>query len=145
MTPDVAPWYERAMADTRILDVRTTTRTEMVDITSLVRNAIRASGVDGGIACVFCPHTTAGLTIQENTNPSVRRDLLAHLEKLVPRDGGYEHSEDNEDAHIKSSMVGASIALVVDGGKPHLGQWQAIYFCEFDGPRSRRVLVKVVG
>jgi secondary thiamine-phosphate synthase enzyme len=132
------------MAETRILDVRTTTRSELVDITSVVRNAIRASGVESGIACLFCPHTTAGLTIQENTNPSVRRDLLARLDLLVPRDGGYEHSEDNEDAHIKSSLLGVSLSLVVDGGRPHLGQWQAIYFCEFDGPRSRRLLLKVV-
>ena len=132
------------VAETRTFDVRTTTRTELIDITSLVRNAVRASGIDGGIACVFCPHTTAGLTIQENTNPSVRRDLLAQLDKLVPRDGGYEHSEDNEDAHIKSSLIGASLTLVVDGGRPQLGSWQAIYFCEFDGPRNRRVVVKVV-
>ena len=132
------------VAETRIIDVKTTTRAELIDITSLVRGAVRASGVDSGIACVFCPHTTAGLTIQENTNPSVRRDLLAQLDKLVPRDGGYEHSEDNEDAHIKSSLIGVSLTLVVDGGKVQLGSWQAIYFCEFDGPRNRRLLIKVV-
>jgi len=132
------------MADMRIIDVKTTTRTELVDVTQLVRAAVRASGVDGGIACVFCPHTTAGLTVQENTNPDVRRDLATHLERMVPRDGGYQHAEDNEDAHIKSSLIGASLTLVVDGGRPALGQWQAIYFCEFDGPRSRRILVKVV-
>lgn len=125
---------------TEILDVRTTTRIETIDITSLVRAAVRKSGVDNGIACVFCPHTTAGLTIQENSDPKVRGDVIEQLAVLAPHSGG-----DNNDAHIKSSLVGASLSLIVEGGKPVLGTWQAVYFCEFDGPRSRRVMIRVVG
>ena len=132
------------MAATEILDVRTTTRIETIDITSLVRAAVRKSGIDAGLACVFCPHTTAGLTIQENSDPQVRADLSGHLSKLVPHDGQYVNADNNSDAHIKSSLIGASLTVIVDGGKPMLGTWQAIYFCEFDGPRSRRVMVRVV-
>lgn len=132
------------MSVTEIFDVRTTTRTETIDITSLVRSAIRKSGVDSGIVCVFCPHTTAGLTIQENSDPKVKTDLTEQLSRLVPHDGTYVSAEANSDAHIKSSIIGASLSLIIDGGKPVLGTWQALYFCEFDGPRSRRVMVKVV-
>ena len=132
------------MAATEILDVRTTTRIETIDITSLIRAAVRKSGIDAGIACVFCPHTTAGLTIQENSDPQVRADLTSHLSKLVPHDGPYVNADNNSDAHIKSSVIGASLTVIIDGGKPALGTWQAIYFCEFDGPRSRRVMVRVV-
>jgi len=127
------------MPATEILDVRTTTRFETIDITSLVRAAVRKSGVEAGLACVFCPHTTAGLTIQENSDPRVRAELGDHLARLVP------HGTDNNDAHVKSSLVGASLTVIVEGGKPMLGTWQAIYFCEFDGPRSRSVHVRVVG
>jgi secondary thiamine-phosphate synthase enzyme len=126
---------------TETFDVRTTTRIETIDITSLVRAAIRRSGVDNGLACVFCPHTTAAITIQENSDPRVKTDLLAQLARLVPHDG----ESNNSDAHIKSSMVGVSLTLIVEHGKPVLGTWQALYFCEFDGPRSRRVMVKVIG
>lgn len=132
------------MPATEIFDVRTTTRTETIDITSLVRAAIRKSGVESGIACVFCPHTTAGLTIQENSDPKVKSDLIDQLARVAPHEGPYVSAGANSDAHIKSSLVGASLTLVIDGGKPMLGTWQALYFCEFDGPRSRRVMVKVV-
>ena len=132
------------MNGTEIIDVKTTTRSEMIDITALIRAAIRKSGVSNGLACVFCPHTTAGITLQENTNPAVKRDLLAHLNTLVPVDGGYQHAEENSDAHIKSTIVGASLTLIIDNGRPLFGTWQAVYFCEFDGPRSRRVMVRVV-
>ncbi len=117
-------------------DIRTTTRSELIDVTPLVRSAVRKSGVANGIACVFCPHTTAGLTIQENSDPRVRTDLSEHLAKLVPHDGPYINADNNSDAHIKSSMVGASLTIVIEGGKPVLGTWQAVYFCEFDGPRQ---------
>jgi secondary thiamine-phosphate synthase enzyme len=133
------------MSESQILDIKTTTRTEMIDITSLLRSSIRASGVENGIAVVFCPHTTAGLSLQENTDPSVKSDILSKLEKLVPRDDGYEHGEDNQDAHIKSSIIGASIAFIVEKGKPVMGHWQALFFCEFDGPRRRRVMIRAVG
>ena len=128
------------MPATEILDVRTTTRVETIDITSLVRSAVKKSGVESGIACVFCPHTTAGLTIQENSDPKVRAELAEQLARLAP-----VASADNYDAHVKSSLVGASLTLIVEAGKPVLGNWQAVYFCEFDGPRSRRVMIRVVG
>src|SRR5688500_10670548 len=124
------------MGASEIVDVRTTTRIETIDITSLVRAAVRKSGVDTGIACVFCPHTTAGLTFQEDSVPRVRADLAEHLSKLVPDDGPFVNADNNTDAHIKSSLVGASLSLIVEAGKPLLGTWQAIFFCEFDGPRS---------
>lgn len=133
------------MAVTETIDVRTTTRCETIDVTSLVRAAIRKSGIDSGLAVVFCQHTTAGLTIQENSDPQVKAELTAHLIRLVPHGTAAVSAATNVDAHVKSSLIGASIALVVDGGKPALGPWQAIYFCEFDGPRNRRILVKVVG
>ncbi len=129
---------------TETLDLRSSTRIETIDITSLVRAAVRKSGVEGGIACIFCPHTTAGLTIQENSDPRVRTDLGDQLSRLVPHDGEYVNADNNSDAHIKSSLVGASLAVIVESGKPALGTWQAIYFCEFDGPRNRRVMIRVV-
>jgi secondary thiamine-phosphate synthase enzyme len=126
------------------LSVKTARREEMIDITSLVRAAVRRTGVEHGVVYVYCPHTTAGITIQENADPDVRTDLLAHLARLVPQDAGFRHSEGNADAHIKSSLIGASQVVPLDDGKLALGTWQALFFCEFDGPRSRRVLVKVV-
>jgi secondary thiamine-phosphate synthase enzyme len=126
------------------LDVRSATREEMIDITATVRAAIRRSGVTSGLCCIFCPHTTAGLTIQENADPDVKSDMVGHLGRMVPRDGGFRHSEGNADAHIKSSVIGASVTLIVEDGRPVLGTWQAIFFCEFDGPRERRVQVRVI-
>ncbi|MBI4512427.1 MAG: YjbQ family protein [Deltaproteobacteria bacterium] len=132
------------MSEVQTIDIRTTTRLEMVDITALVRAAVKRTGATHGLATVFCPHTTAGLTIQENADPDVKSDLLAHLARLVPKEAGFRHGEGNSDAHIKSSIIGASTTLLVDSGKLLLGHWQAIFFCEFDGPRDRRVFVKVV-
>lgn len=132
------------MGSKQIIDVKTTTRTQVVDVTSLVRSAIRGAGVDEGLACIFCSHTTAGITLQENTDPDVKRDLIAQLAKMVPRDGDYATSENNSDAHIKSSIIGHSITFIVENGRPILGTWQGIYFCEFDGPRNRTILVRVV-
>ncbi len=132
------------MGKTHILDVKTSTRLEMIDITSLVRSAIRDTGVEDGIVCVFCPHSTAAITLQENSDPVVKSDMVNHLATLVPRDAGFEHSEDNQDAHIKASLVGASITLIVERGRPVLGSWQALFFCEFDGPRTRRVMVRTI-
>src|SRR5262245_10294116 len=126
------------------IDVRSTTREEMIDITALVRAAVKRSGITSGLACVYTPHTTAGVTIQENADPDVRTDMVGHLRALVPKDGGFRHAEGNADAHIKSSLVGASTTIIVDAGKLVLGHWQAVYFCEWDGPRDRRVMVKVV-
>ncbi|MBI5480020.1 MAG: YjbQ family protein [Deltaproteobacteria bacterium] len=124
--------------------VRSASREEMIDVTTLVRAAVRRIGVEAGLAYIYCPHTTAGVTIQENADPDVRTDLLGHLARLIPQDAGFRHSEGNADAHIKASLVGSSQMVPLDGGKLCLGTWQAVFFCEFDGPRSRRLLVKVV-
>ncbi|HUU92427.1 MAG TPA: secondary thiamine-phosphate synthase enzyme YjbQ, partial [Phycisphaerae bacterium] len=113
----------------------------MVDITSEVADAIRAEGIDDGLAVVFVPHTTAGVTINENADPDVTRDMVAALNGLIPRSGDYAHAEGNSDAHIKSSLFGPSLVLIVSGGRPVLGTWQAVYFCEGDGPRHRTVHV----
>jgi secondary thiamine-phosphate synthase enzyme len=127
------------------LQVRTHERSELIDITSEVARVVRASGVQEGGCTVFVPHTTAAVTINENADPSVVRDILAEMEKVVPFQAGYAHAEGNSAAHIKSSLFGCSLQLVVAGGRPALGTWQGIYFCEFDGPRSRTVFVQVYG
>ncbi len=122
--------------------VQTSKRSELVDITSQVRQALDALGAGDGVATVFCPHTTAGITINENADPSVCRDLVATLEQLVPaHQGHFTHGEGNSDSHVKSTLVGASEQILVKGGKPVLGTWQGIYFAEFDGPRTRKVQV----
>jgi secondary thiamine-phosphate synthase enzyme len=123
--------------------VQTHSRTEWVDITRSVCDAIRAEGIDDGLCLVFCPHTTAAITINENADPDVARDVLMEVDKIVPFQDGYHHGEGNSAAHIKSSLVGCSETLIVERGRPVLGTWQGIYFCEFDGPRNRRVHVKV--
>ncbi len=129
------------------IPVRTGSATELVEITEEVRAAIRASGVVDGIAVVASAHTTAGVTVQENADPDVARDLLLALENAVPREasrGAYRHGEGNSDAHVKTALVGSSATLVVAGGAPVLGTWQGVFLCEFDGPRTRTVTVKVV-
>jgi secondary thiamine-phosphate synthase enzyme len=128
----------------RTLSIRTSSREELVDLTQQIQELVRASGVRSGMVFVTSPHTTAGITIQENADPDVRADLLAHLAELVPRSGRFRHGEGNSDAHIKSSLMGATGSVPIEGGKAVLGTWQAIYFCEFDGPRSRRVLVQIL-
>jgi secondary thiamine-phosphate synthase enzyme len=127
------------------LSIRTSAREEIVNITEQVQRVVNASGVRSGVVWVYSPHTTSGITIQENADPDVRIDLLAHLTELVPRKPGFLHAEGNSDAHIKSAMVGASQAVPVSDARLLLGTWQAIFFCEFDGPRSRRVIVKILG
>jgi secondary thiamine-phosphate synthase enzyme len=124
-------------------EVETSSRSQMLDITGKVREALRASGAARGMCMVYVPHTTAGVTINENADPSVVVDILEQLGKLVPR-GRYHHREGNADAHIKASMMGFSATLLVDEGNLVLGTWQGIFFCEFDGPRRRRVMVEVI-
>ena len=123
--------------------VKTSARTQMIDIGREVEEAIRAEGVSDGVALVFVPHTTAGVTINENADPTVVRDILMETEKIVPLQDGYHHGEGNSAAHIKSSLFGPSLMLIVKDGRPVLGTWQAIYFYEFDGPRNRKVHVAV--
>ena len=116
----------------------------MVNITSQVQRLIEQSGVRRGLCVIHAPHTTAGITIQEGYDPDVGRDILATLEKLVPREGDYRHGEGNSDAHIKALMTGSSQTLAIEYGKLQLGRWQAVFFCEFDGPRERSVWVQIV-
>jgi secondary thiamine-phosphate synthase enzyme len=126
--------------------VRTRSRTELVEVTSEVREAVRASGVRAGACVVYCPHTTAAVTVQENADPDVVRDLLLWVNEAVPKDvPGFRHAEGNSDAHIKASLVGPTVTLLIDGGELVLGTWQGVYFCEFDGPRTRTVMVQVLG
>jgi secondary thiamine-phosphate synthase enzyme len=125
-------------------DLKTTTREVLVDVTALVRQAVKQAGIASGLVCVFCPHTTAGITVQENADPDVRSDFLGHLARVIPKDAAFRHSEGNADAHIKASLVGSSANLIVEGGRVVLGRWQAVYFCEFDGPRDRQLIVKLI-
>ena len=121
-------------------------RNEMIDITGEVGSVVRESGITSGDVTVYCPHTTAGIIINENADPSVPHDILLTLEELVPHHRpGYRHSEGNSDAHCKSSLVGCSKQVLVSHKSLNLGTWQGIFFCEFDGPRSRRVIVQVRG
>jgi secondary thiamine-phosphate synthase enzyme len=131
------------MAVSGSFEVATSSRSQMLDITGKVREVLRQSGVQDGICVVYVPHTTAGVTINENADPAVAADILEHLGKLVPQ-GRYRHREGNADSHIKASMMGFSQVLLVEGGDLSLGTWQGVFFCEFDGPRRRRVQVKVV-
>ncbi len=133
------------MASTmQVLQVKTSSHNEFVDITELVQAAADKGGIDDGACLVYVPHTTAGVTINENADPSVRRDVLMMLDKIVPETAGYTHSEGNSPGHVKSSLVGCSAFVPVKGGRLALGTWQGIYFCEFDGPRSRQVWVTLL-
>ncbi len=127
----------------REIPISTRQHTQMVDITAEVQRVIRESGVDEGMALVYCPHTTAGLTLNENADPSVCQDILETLERLVPWRAAYRHTEGNAAAHVKSSLVGHSLLIPVEGGRLVLGTWQGLFLCEFDGPRTRRVVVRV--
>jgi secondary thiamine-phosphate synthase enzyme len=130
----------------KAFEVRTGRRTEFAEVTATVRAAVRESGVKSGLCVVYCPHTTAGLTIQENADPDVVHDLLLWLNGHVPRDlSGFRHAEGNSDSHIKSVLVGSSVTLLVENGDLVLGTWQGVYFCEFDGPRVRTVMVQTIG
>ena len=126
------------------INVKTRSRTEFVNITSDVQKIVKESGVKHGICYIYVPHTTAGVTINEGADPSVVRDMQVYFNKQVPHCGDYKHMEGNSDAHIKTSLVGPSQTIIIDGGKLLLGTWQAIFFCEFDGARSRRVNVKII-
>jgi len=128
------------------LHISTKNRNQMVDITGQVRSAVKNSGITDGEVTVYCPHTTAAITINENADPSVVDDILLILSELVPvHRAGYRHCEGNSDAHCKSTMVGCSEHILVQAGTLALGTWQGIFFCEFDGPRQRRVMVQIRG
>lgn len=131
------------MPFSKTVSVSTRSRTEFVDITGKVQQVVSESGVKEGTCIVYVPHTTAAVTINENADPSVRRDILSSLNRLIPFDDAYTHMEGNAAAHIKASIVGSSEAIIVKDGRLSLGTWQGIYFCECDGPRHRTVLVQV--
>jgi secondary thiamine-phosphate synthase enzyme len=127
-------------------ELKTTARNQLVEITDQVRDALAASGVKSGLCVVYCPHTTAAITVNENADPDVVHDMLLYLNKTIPQhQAGFRHGEGNSDSHIKASLVGPSVTLIVDQGDIVLGRWQGVYFCEFDGPRTRSVHVQVIG
>jgi secondary thiamine-phosphate synthase enzyme len=126
--------------------VGTNTRNQMLDITDKVRKVISDSGISDGTVTIYCPHTTAAITINENADPDVAGDILLTLSEIIPHNrSGYKHGEGNSDAHVKSSLVGCSQTIIISSGKMQLGTWQGIYFCEFDGPRKRNVNVQITG
>ena len=127
-----------------ILSLHTKKRVEFVEITAEIERIISQKKIQQGIGIIFCPHTTAGLTINENADPSVTRDIIYHLQELIPEDKNYAHLEGNADAHIKSSLVGNSLFIIIEEARLILGRWQGIYFCEFDGPRKRQVYIKII-
>jgi len=124
------------------LPVQTHSREEMIDITTAVRRMINENGWSDGALLLYCPHTTGAITVNEGADPDVVRDITVNMNKLVPYRGDYHHAEGNSDAHIKSSMFGCEQLVIVEGGNLQLGTWQKIYFCEFDGPRTRKVWLK---
>ncbi|MCX7918378.1 MAG: secondary thiamine-phosphate synthase enzyme YjbQ [bacterium] len=126
------------------IEINTPTRTALVDITAQIEDAVRKSKVGNGVCYVYVPHTTAGITINENADPSVPADIIKELNKLVPFDDHYQHSEGNSAAHIKSTFVGCSQVILIENGRLVLGTWQGIFFCEFDGPRHRQVWIKII-
>ncbi|MGZ5514049.1 MAG: secondary thiamine-phosphate synthase enzyme YjbQ [Candidatus Aminicenantales bacterium] len=127
------------------IEIRTKARQEFIDLTADVERLVAASGVQTGICVVTVPHTTAGVTVNENADPDVRADIAMTLRKIVPDGLPYAHAEGNAAAHVKASLVGSSVTLIVEIGRLRLGTWQGIFFCEFDGPRSRRAWVQVLG
>ncbi|HTR44904.1 MAG TPA: secondary thiamine-phosphate synthase enzyme YjbQ [Thermodesulfovibrionales bacterium] len=128
----------------KYINVKSRLRNEFIDITDKIQEVIKDEGVSGGVCFVYVPHTTAGITINEGADTSVQRDIQNALSRLIPEDGDYAHREGNADAHVKSTLVGVSKSIFIEEGKLLLGTWQAIYFCEFDGPRHRRVAIKLL-
>lgn len=125
-------------------NIRTSRQDEMINITELVRQDVQKSGVTDGAVIVFVPHTTAGVTINENADPDVVYDMLSILKKISPESNSYRHAEGNSHAHVKASLMGSSCTVIIENGQLRLGTWQGIYFCEFDGPRSRKLYTKII-
>jgi len=126
------------------IDLQTRIQTEMIDITALVQQAVSEQNVERGICVVFVPHTTAGVTINENADPDVSSDVLRSLEKITPAHATYRHAEGNAPAHVKAVLVGSSQMIPVEKGRLVLGPWQGLFFCEFDGPRSRKIFISTI-
>ena len=127
------------------ISVNTSSHTQFIDITSKVSEVLQKTGIKDGICTVFTPHTTAGITVNENADPDVPRDIIKEMEKIVPLNDGYAHVEGNSAAHIKSSLFGCSETVIIKNGSLMLGIWQSVFFCEFDGPRNRKVWVEIIG
>jgi secondary thiamine-phosphate synthase enzyme len=127
-----------------ICTVKSRTRTELIDITSKIQDMVMSSGIGQGLCMLYVPHTTAAITINESADPSVKEDILMIINKIIPWDAEYRHLEGNSPAHIKSTIVGASELIAIDNNRLVLGTWQGIFFCEFDGPRTRKVQVRIV-
>ncbi len=127
-----------------VINIRSSSRIEMIEITEEIINIVKKKGVKSGVCVIYSPHTTAGITINEGADPSVRRDILNQLSEIIPFNKRYSHTEGNSDAHIKTSLVGGSEFVIIEEGRLCLGTWQSIYFCEFDGPRSRQVYIKII-
>lgn len=127
-----------------MLTVKSSNKTQLIDITGDIQKIVSNSGVREGIAVIFVPHTTAGLTINENADPAVKSDMLMVLNKIIPENENYHHLEGNSPAHLKSTLVGTSETLIIENGRLLLGTWQAIFFCEFDGPRTRKVQIRIL-
>jgi len=125
------------------INVKTRSRIDMVDITASIQKEMSKAGLGDGLCVAYVPHTTAGITINEGADPAVCKDIMGKLNELVPPNAGYKHLEGNADSHIKASLMGSSVSVMVEDGRLVLGTWQKIFFCEFDGPRSRRVHLKV--
>ena len=126
----------------KTLRIKTTARARMTAVTAQLRQLVREEGWENGALLVYCPHTTAGLTINENADPDVQRDMTAFMNGLVPQHGDFRHMEGNSDSHIKTSLFGPQVMLIVDKGDIRLGTWQGVYFCEWDGPRNRELWVQ---
>lgn len=127
------------------LSIQTNAREQLVDITRQVQNAVTAQGWTDGALLLYCPHTTGAVTVNEGADPDVSRDVVVNLRKLIPHKGDYMHREGNSDAHIKSSLFGCEQMIIIEDGKVQMGTWQVIYFCEFDGPRTRNLWIKWLG
>lgn len=127
-----------------VMKVKTDRRTQFVDVTGLVERVVEKAGVASGVCYVYVPHTTAGVIINEHFDPDVATDLEGVLDRLVPKNGPYRHGEGNSDSHAKAALVGTSQMILVEDGKLALGRWQGVFFCEFDGPRERKIWVKIL-
>jgi len=141
---DAAQSAAGSRALSRTLEVRTARRTELKNIAALVANFVAESGCTSGVCHIYIPHTTAGVIINEGDDPDVARDIEATFDRLVPHEGNYRHGEGNSDSHIKTALTASSAAVFIESGRLGLGRWQAIFFCEFDGPRRREVQLKIV-
>jgi secondary thiamine-phosphate synthase enzyme len=140
----MAPTSAHSRALSRAIEIRTSRRTEVKNISAEVASFVAASGCKSGVCHIYVPHTTAGVIINEGDDPDVARDIEATLDRLIPHEGNYRHAEGNSDSHIKTALTASSATVFIEDGRLSLGRWQAIFFCEFDGPRRREVMLKIV-